>query len=270
MVAWLGPMTLAIGSAHLKRLTQECNFELVHQGDRLRIRHGLTDLRTTTVPIHRIQAVEVSQSLPWRLPGWWRIQVNVAGAGAGDDETQTVLMPVGNREEALRVLTLVHPGIPRGAALAALEGEGAAEGFVTSTERARRFDPLSWRRQGYAVLPDGLLTRRGALYRAAQFVPHARIQSLKVEQGRCSGAWRRHGEDRLHGRSGVTRRRPPRRVRRGAAAGRAGGAFQPGPPAGLRAPQRFGQRPSVSAPRTGRRGPWPPGCWSAAPRGRPT
>ena len=183
MVAWLGPMTLAIGSAHLKRLTQECNFELVHQGDRLRIRHGLTDLRTTTVPIHRIQAVEVSQSLPWRLTGWWRIQVNVAGAGTGDAETQTVLMPVGNREEALRVLTLVHPGIPRDAALAALEGAGTAHGFVTSTARARRLDPLSWRRQGYAVLPDGLLTRRGAWYRAAQFVPHARIQSLKVEQG---------------------------------------------------------------------------------------
>ena len=82
MVAWLGPMTLAVGSSHLKRLTQECNFELLHQGDRLRIRHGLTDLRTTTVPLHRIQAVEVSQSLPWRLTGWWRIQVNVAGAGA--------------------------------------------------------------------------------------------------------------------------------------------------------------------------------------------
>jgi putative membrane protein len=183
MVAWLGPMTLAIGSAHLKRLTREGNFELVHQGDRLRIRHGLTDLRTTTVPLHRIQAVEVSQSLPWRLTGWWRIQVNVAGAGTSDEETQTVLMPVGNREEALRVLTLVHPGIPRRAALAALEGQGTAEGFVTTTERARLLDPLSWRRQGYAVLPDGLLTRRGAWYRAAQFVPHARIQSLKVEQG---------------------------------------------------------------------------------------
>jgi putative membrane protein len=183
MVAWLGPMTLAVGTSHLKRLTQEGNFELLHQGDRLRVRHGLTDLRTTTVPLHRIQAVEVSQSLPWRLPGWWRIQVNVAGAGAGDDVTQTVLMPVGHRDEALRVLTLVHPGIPRGAALAALEGEGPAEGFVTASDRARRLDPVSWRRRGYAVLPDGLLTRRGVWYRAAQFVPHARIQSLTVEQG---------------------------------------------------------------------------------------
>ena len=33
------------------------------------------------------------------------------------------------------------------------------------------------------MLPAGLITRRGVLYRAAQYVPHARIQSLKVEQG---------------------------------------------------------------------------------------
>nr|WP_272955506.1 PH domain-containing protein [Pedococcus badiiscoriae] len=183
MVAWLGPMTLAVGSSHLKRLVQECNFELLHQGDRLRIRHGLTDLRTTTVPVHRIQAVEVSQSLPWRLTGWWRISVNVAGAASGDEDTQTVLMPVGNREEALAVLALVNAGIPRGAAVAALEGTGPAEGFTTTSRRARALDPLSWRRQGYAVLSGGLLARRGAWYRAAQFVPHARIQSLKVEQG---------------------------------------------------------------------------------------
>jgi putative membrane protein len=135
------------------------------------------------VRVHRFLAVVVSQSLPWRHRGWWRNWVHVAGAGPGDDVTQTVLMPVGNREEAVRVLTLVHPGIPEAAALAALEGAGTGEGFVTTTSRARPLDPLGWRRQGYAVLPDGLLTRRGAWYRAAQYVPHARIQSLKVEQG---------------------------------------------------------------------------------------
>ena len=183
MVAWLGPMVLAVGSAHLKRLTQECNFELVHQGDRLRIRHGLTDLRTTTVPVHRIQAIQVGQSLPWRITGWWRIEVNVAGAGHGDEATQTVLMPVGTLEETLRVLALVRPGIPRAAALAAMVGDGAEQGFVSASRRARVLDPLSWRRLGYAVLREGLLTRRGVAYRAAQFVPHARVQSLAVRQG---------------------------------------------------------------------------------------
>ncbi len=183
MVAWLGPLTLGVGGQVLRRLTQETNFSLLHQGDRLRIRHGLTDLRTTTVPVHRIQALEISQSLPWRLPGWWRLSINVAGVWGSNDETQTVLMPVGTLEEALQVLDLVLPGLPREVVLAALLGEGAAGGFVTTSERAKPFDPLSWRRHGYAVLPSALVTRRGVAYRAAQFVPHARVQSLRMEQG---------------------------------------------------------------------------------------
>jgi putative membrane protein len=183
MIAWLGPMTLALGSATLRRLTQESNFEVLHQRDRLRIRHGLTDLRTTTVPVHRIQAIEVSQPLPWRLTQWWRVEINVAGAGRDDDVTQTVLLPVGTLEEALAVVTLVRPALPREDLLAAVVGEGHEGGFVTATERARTLDPLSWRRRGYAVVPDGVLTRRGVLYRAAQYVPHARIQSLKLTQG---------------------------------------------------------------------------------------
>lgn len=183
MLAWLGPTALAIGGAQAKRLTHETNFELLHQGDRLRVRHGLTDLRTTTVPLHRIQAVEVSQSLPWRLTGWWRLRVNVAGAGHGDDEADTVLLPVGTLEEALSVLALVQPGAMRPVAVAALTGEGAEQGFTTATRRARLLDPLSWRRRGYAVLPELLVTRRGLLYRSAQFVPHARVQSLAVGQG---------------------------------------------------------------------------------------
>lgn len=183
MVAWLGPMLLATGGAQLKRLTTEFNFTLYHQGDRLRIRHGLTDLRTTSVPIHRIQAIKVSQSLPWRFPGWWRVEVNIAGATQGDDTTQTVVMPVGTLDEAIAVLRLVRPGIPPDAARAALVGPGGEPGFTPAGAGARRLDPFGWRRLGYAVLPDCLMTRRGRLYRTAEFVPHARIQSLAVKQG---------------------------------------------------------------------------------------
>jgi putative membrane protein len=184
MVAWLGPTLLAVGGAVLKRLTHEMNFVLHHQGDRLRITHGLTELRTTTVPLHRIQAIEVSQALPWRLPGWWRVRVNVAGAGGGDtDSTETVLLPVGTLDEALAVLRLVRPAVPGSALVAAMVGTGDAEGFVTASERAARLDPVTWRRTGYTALDDSVLTRKGVLYRSAQVVPHARIQSLKATQG---------------------------------------------------------------------------------------
>jgi putative membrane protein len=183
MVAWLGPTALGVGGSLLKRLTHEANFELLHEGDRLRIRHGLTDLRTTTVPLHRIQALEVSQALPWRLPGWWRVRVNVAGVGGDDHEQETVLLPVGTHGEALRVLALVLPSLPPDAISAAMVGVGPGEGFTTASVRAAGLDPLSWRRLGYAVLPDAVLTRRGVLYRSAQVVPHARIQSITLSQG---------------------------------------------------------------------------------------
>ncbi|GAB3447136.1 PH domain-containing protein [Phycicoccus ginsengisoli] len=184
MVAWLGPMALGVGGSLLKRLTHEANFELHHQGDRLRIRHGLTDLRTTTVPLHRVQAIELRQALPWRLTGWWRIRVNVAGVGGSrDEDTETVVLPVGSRSEALRVLELLRPGIPAGVTLAAMEGSGPTDGFVTASRRAARLDPLGWRRRGYAALPDCVVIRRGLLYRSAQVVPHARIQSLRATQG---------------------------------------------------------------------------------------
>ncbi|MGA8977489.1 MAG: PH domain-containing protein [Pedococcus sp.] len=182
-VAWLGPMTLALGTAQFKRLMHEWNFELLHRGDRLRLRHGLTDLRATTVPMHRIQAVEASQPLPWRLTGWWRLRMNVAGAGQGEDATETVLLPVGTFEEVLGVLVLVLPGTPPEVIAAALLGDGPGYGFTTATARARRLDPLGWRRLGYAAAPQVLVTRRGRWWRAAQFVPHARVQSLKVSQG---------------------------------------------------------------------------------------
>jgi putative membrane protein len=183
VVAWLGPLVLGTGGTHLKRFVTEANFTLHHRGDSLLVRHGLTELRSTTVPLHRIQAAELSQPLLWRLPGWWRLRVNVAGAGGGDGPTETLLLPVGTVAEALAVLDLVRPGIPTQLALAALHGEGADHGFVTASQRARLLDPLSWRRRGYSVTPDCVVVRGGVLKHVAQVVPHARVQSLRLEQG---------------------------------------------------------------------------------------
>ena len=51
-------------------------------GTGVRVQEGLTDLRATTIPLHRIQALELVQPLWWRPLGWWRIRVNVAGSGS--------------------------------------------------------------------------------------------------------------------------------------------------------------------------------------------
>ena len=71
----------------------------------LRLRHGLLEHRTQTVPPGRVQAVRLVQPLLWRGAGWWRVRVNVAGyGGRGDDQRdgETSCCPVGTRAEAHR------------------------------------------------------------------------------------------------------------------------------------------------------------------------
>jgi putative membrane protein len=183
-VGWLGPMVLGVGGRHVRRVVRDANFTVRQQGERLVVRRGLTDLHSTSVPPHRVQAVGLVQPVLWRLPGWWKLHVNVAGAGSrGDEETETQLLPVGTMAEALRMLALIRPGLGDPLALAALTGAGPQEGFTTASPRARVLDPWSWRRKGYAVTPDCVLVRRGALRREAQVVPHARIQALGLRQG---------------------------------------------------------------------------------------
>ncbi len=182
IVPWLGPTAIAIGGQHLRRLLRQANFELSERADALRIRHGLTELRATGVPLHRVQAAELRQPLLWRLPGWWQVRVNVAGVHGRDGETETMVVPVGTLDEALGVLLLIRPTLPRAVATAAMTGQ-SGDGFVSASRRARWLDPLGWRRRGYVVTADSLVARSGALTRVAQVVPHARVQSLRLEQG---------------------------------------------------------------------------------------
>lgn len=178
----LGPATLAVGARHIGQMVAWFNFDLSQTRDVLGLRHGLSELRTSSLPLHRIQAVELSQNIAWRPVGWWRVEVNVAGVG-GRQDTETTVLPVGTSEEALRVLGLLIPGSDLSAVREAMEGIGPGERFVTLPRRARWLDPLVWRRCGYAVTDRSVVVRAGALYRRAQIVPHARIQSLTLRQG---------------------------------------------------------------------------------------
>ena len=85
------------------------------------------------------------------------------------DTVWDVLLPVGDRDEALLALWLVLPDLgsadPRALLDAALSGAGESGGFVTSPRRARLLDPLAWRRNGYALTGRALLVRRGRLLR---------------------------------------------------------------------------------------------------------
>lgn len=158
--------------------------------DGIRMRRGLTEKKSQTLPPGRVQAVELRQGLLWRWTGWWRVRVNVAGYGdeEGTSEgSQNVLLPVGTRGEALTALWLVVRDLgvdeERATIDAALAGAGQDAGFLVSPRRARLLDPLSWRHNGLLITRTVMITRRGRFTRTVVVVPHERTQSLAIEQG---------------------------------------------------------------------------------------
>jgi putative membrane protein len=66
---------------------------------------------------------------------------------------------------------------------ASLEGGRPDDGFTVSPPRARILRWFSRRRNGFALRPDAVLLRRGAIWRDLVVVPAARMQSVAVHQG---------------------------------------------------------------------------------------
>ncbi len=189
-IAAMVPVIFGFGSAYWGMFSSSFNFRASVSRDGIRIRSGLLDTRAQTVPPGRIQAVAVRQPPLWRITGWYAVSVNVAGYGAavnGDAQARTRLLPVGTREEVLRMLALVLPDAgtadPVAAFTAGMSGSGSDAGFTVSPRRARWLSPLSRRRNGYLVTETAVLSRHGFLWRSLEVVPHSRTQSLALEQG---------------------------------------------------------------------------------------
>jgi putative membrane protein len=183
------PFVLALGAAYWKSFTNDFNFRVALSPDGVRLHYGMLETRSQTIPPGRLQAVGISQNPCWRIFGWYRVHVNVAGYGADrrDHGGRTVLLPAGTLPEVMAVLGLVFPdpGVqdPVAVFTAGLRGSGSAEGFLHSPARARLIDPLAWRRNAFRATRTALLCRHGFFFRHLQVVPHERTQSLSLFQG---------------------------------------------------------------------------------------
>ncbi|EFG47477.1 hypothetical protein HMPREF0183_1269 [Brevibacterium mcbrellneri ATCC 49030] len=178
----------------------ESNFAVSITGDGLAITSGLLDTRRSVIPLDRIQAVELTQSILWRPFGWWRATFNLAGTS--DTDKGSVLLPVGTLDEVMVLLGLVlpDPGVPedihggdliREAALKKSKGEPvgqAARMFTHQPASSKWLDPISWKSNVFAFTDTMLVVRRGVLERKVQLVPHARVQSLALEEGPLQSA----------------------------------------------------------------------------------
>jgi putative membrane protein len=191
------PTVLGVAGLLWGRFNGGFGFRVATAPDGLRVRHGLLEQRTQTVPPGRVQAVELSQGPLWRMADWWSVHVNIAGySGGGNDASDAsghTLLAVGTRYEAVSVLALVLPDLgvepgenPWNVVEAGLVGTSSApspDGYLTVPRRARWVDPFAWRRTGVRVTREALLIRRGVVSRTLDVVPHARTQSLAVTQG---------------------------------------------------------------------------------------
>ena len=115
---YLIPAALGLAAAYWGSFNKGYNFTAAISPDGIRLRYGLLDTQAQTLPPGRIQALKVTQPPLWRIFGWYRMQVNVAGYGGpgsnGEGASRTTLLPVGVLADVMRMLSLVlpDPGTP--------------------------------------------------------------------------------------------------------------------------------------------------------------
>ena len=180
-----------------KRLRSGWGFRACATPAGIRLRYGLTDAVSVTLPPGRVHAVELSRNILWRSRDWWGVRVMLAGReGEGGDDVRSQasrLLPVGTRTDALRALWLVVPDLgvdcPDRLLASALDGRGTPTGTpepgwtACAPRRSRWLAPLGWRCQAVALTSTCVVIRRGRWRRRVTVVPYPRIQSLRLRQG---------------------------------------------------------------------------------------
>ncbi|MGK5675501.1 PH domain-containing protein [Micromonospora sp. URMC 106] len=159
----------------VRRVLDDWNFRLARDEGTLRIRNGLLETRAQTVPLDRVQAVGVTWPLLWRVKGWLRLRLEVAGYSAGEADERNRpdrLLPVGDLPTGEAIVTEVLPGVR----LATLP-------LTPPPARARWLNPLSRGVLGAGLDARVFAVRSGLLTRQVALVPYARIQSVRVVQG---------------------------------------------------------------------------------------
>ena len=174
----LVPLAIGVVTMISRQVISMFNFTLAESPRGLRITRGLTNLTSQSVPVNRLQGVKVSQPLLWRAPGWYRVDVDVIGyAGSADAENNqnqatNVLLPVATRAEV---------DVALGRALPGFDLDGIELHPVP--RRARWLRWFDWWTLRYGWDERALITEHGWMIHSRDIVPHAKTQSVRIEQG---------------------------------------------------------------------------------------
>lgn len=168
------PWALGVLAPIVANMARLGGFTLSSSPDGLRTRHGLASVEHQTLPPGRIQGLAISQSLLWRVIGWFRVEVDVAGMGgqAEGGLSSAVVLPVGDRNDVATVVGQLFGSI-----------DPLAISRHRAPGRARWLRPL-----GAGFLSWGgddaiFVTTEGWIDRRINVVPHAKTQSVRATQG---------------------------------------------------------------------------------------
>lgn len=157
------------------RIVAQWGFTLTRGSHGLRITRGLFSRTSQTIPFDRVQGVRMVEPLIWRKLGWARLEVDVAGyAGSSseDDETSSMLLPIGPRELAVWLIDELVP-----------EADDSLVLEVKPDVRARVFAPIGWKyrwlRRGDATVSS----KTGWISHSTSVVPHHKVQSVAIIEG---------------------------------------------------------------------------------------
>ena len=171
------PLLFGVVQPIWKQVVGNHGFTLTESGHGLRTKRGLFDVQRQTIPPGRVQGLLITEPLIWRLLGWARVELDIAGVAGnkedGDDERQGAqLLPVGDRGEVAGVLARILPGLD----LARIQ-------MHVAPERAKWLRPVGWRYLAYGADDQVLVTVRGWVSRRTSIVLHHKTQSVRLEQG---------------------------------------------------------------------------------------
>lgn len=172
----LPPLVLGLGSTIWAQFAKNFGTIVADSPDGLRIRRGLIETRSQTVPPGRVQGVVVQEPWLWRRIGWAKAAATVAGYGRRDTATSTTLLPVADLHVIVHVARRALPGI-----------EWRQVALRPAPRRARWLAPIEAGRMAAGVGGEPpervLVTRRGRFGQRTDIAALARVQSVRITQG---------------------------------------------------------------------------------------
>jgi putative membrane protein len=165
---------IALALSLWRRFNGQYGFTVALSADGIRVRRGLLGTVAETIPIRRVQAVRQIEPLVWRLFGWCRLEVDLAGMpgreqGGGSRRVTKTLLPVGPRVQVEFLRSSVV---------------GTLEGATTRPPRRAWFKaPLSYHFLAAGHDDAVAVAVTGRLRKVTSWVPLEKAQSVRRVQG---------------------------------------------------------------------------------------